>query len=307
MIKTELSNFIKNQALSLGFESCGIARATRIPESEIAHFHSWLDNKRHAGMEYMTKHSEKRYDPRLLVEGCRSLIVVALNYEPKERQNSEAPRIAKFAYGQDYHKLIRTKLRLLLQKINGQESNIHGRAFTDSAPIAERYWATQAGLGWIGKSHHLIIPGKGSAFLIGELLVDIDLVYDTPMPNHCGNCRRCLDACPTKAIDETLGIDANICLSYLTIEKRGPFNPKEASLISKNYNLFGCDSCQDACPWNRFSSKNDCPELQPKKDFLETKREDFKKMSEVEFKNLFAGTCLERTGYKGFTRNLSVL
>ena len=304
MTINDLTLFIKNQALSLGFESCGIAKAAQISDSQIAHYRSWLEKKHHAGMSYMENHSEKRYDPRLLVEGCRSVIVVALNYEPVKKQSPEAPQIAGFAYGKDYHEIIRTKLRTLLQHINDLGLTVHGRAFADSAPIAERYWATQAGIGWIGKNRQLILPGKGSAFLLGELLVDVDLVYDSPVANHCGKCRRCLDACPTKALNETSGLDANLCLSYLTIEKRGPFNHSEASIVGKNNCLFGCDICQKACPWNRFSTGNNIPEFQPKEGFISMKKEDFEKMTEAEFNTLFAETCFERTGYEGFVRNL---
>jgi len=304
MTISDLSIYIKDQALKLGFDACGIAKADRISEDAIAHYETWLENKHQADMKYMENHLEKRVDPRLLVENCRSVIVVALNYSPIEKRSPELPHIAEFAYGKDYHDLIRSKLRDLLLQINTQRS-VHGRAFADSAPIAERYWARQAGLGWLGKNHHLIIPGKGSNFLLGELLVDIDLECDTPMENHCGKCNRCLIACPTNALSRTSGLDANLCLSYLTIEKRGSFNPFEASMVGENNCLFGCDKCQQACPWNRFASGNQTPALQPKNGFLSMKREDFEKMTEVEFKEMFEGSCLERTGYEGFIRNLS--
>lgn len=304
MTTKELSLFIKNEAFRLGFETCGIANATQIPESERSHYTTWLEKKQHASMDYMARNVEKRYDPRLLVEGCRSVIVVALNYEPAKKQKPQAPQIAHFAYGKDYHDILRTKLRTLLQRINDQGLTVHGRAFADSAPIAERYWASRAGLGWIGKNHQLIIPGKGSKFLLGELLVDVELDCDVPLKNYCGRCRRCLDECPTKALSESSGLDANLCLSYLTIEKRGPFNLKESSLVGQNKYVFGCDRCQDACPWNRFSNQNTLIELQPKELFIQMDREDFEKMTEAEFNILFAGTCLERTGYEGFLRNL---
>ena len=305
MTTTELTIFVKKQAIELGFEACGVAKAARISESEIVRYRTWLEGKHHAGMKYMENHLEKRFDPRLLVEGCRSVIVVALNYEPTGRQNAGAPAIARFAYGKDYHDVIRAKLKVLLQAINDTGLTVHGRAFADSAPIAERYWAHQAGLGWMGRNHHLIIPGKGSGFFLGELLVDVDLVCDTPLANHCGNCRRCIGACPTKALHETSGLDANLCLSYLTIEKRGPFNSTEVSLVGESNSLFGCDLCQDACPWNRFASANITPEFQPKEALLSMKREDFEKMGEGDFNLLFAGTCLERTGYEGFLRNIN--
>lgn len=258
-------------------------------------------------MDYMTKNSEKRYDPRLLVEGCRSIVVVALNYEPAVRQNPDAPQIATFAYGKDYHHLIRNKLRDLLKSINAQGEPVNGRAFTDSAPLAERYWANQAGLGWIGKNRQLILPGKGSKFLLGELLIDLDLEYDQPMKNRCGNCKRCLEACPTQALDQTDGLNANRCLSYLTIEKKGSFDATEQSLLKKSNRLFGCDICQDICPWNRFSNSNQTPEFKPKEGFLTLRKIDFERMSPEEFEDLFKYTCLERTGYEGLLRNLHAL
>ncbi|MDD4921727.1 MAG: tRNA epoxyqueuosine(34) reductase QueG [Bacteroidales bacterium] len=307
MTTAELSTFIKDQALKLGFDACGIAKAAPIPESEKAHFRSWIEGKGHAEMQYMEQHSEKRFDPRLLVEGCRSVIVVALNYEPAIKQDPEAPAIAGFAYGKDYHGLIRAKLKSLLQTINNTGQTVHGRAFADSAPIAERFWAGQAGLGWIGKNRHLILPGKGSCFLLGELLVDIDLDGDTPASNRCGQCRRCLEACPSNALNETSGLDANRCLSYLTIEKRGPFNAMEASSVGENNCLFGCDRCQEVCPWNRFSKGNTCPELQPKEGFLSMKRGDFEDLTEDDFNALFAESCLKRTGYDGFLRNMDAI
>lgn len=304
MTTADITKFIKDKALELGFEACGIAKVSPIPESEKEHYQSWLTGNRHAGMHYMERNQDKRYDPRLLVEGCRSIIAVALNYEPVERQKPESPTIARFAYGKDYHHLIRTKLKSLLQAINDSGVVVRGRAFADSAPIAERYWAQKAGLGWIGKNRQLILPGKGSAFLLGELLVDINLDYDHAVPNRCGSCRRCLEACPTEALHEVSGLDANRCLSYLTIEKHDPFSPMEASWVGESNCLFGCDKCQDACPWNRFASGNSIPELQAKEPLLAMKRQDFEKMKIETFRLLFDGTCLERTGYDGLIRNL---
>jgi len=304
MTTTELTIFVKKQAIELGFEACGVAKAARISESEIVRYRTWLEGKYHAGMKYMENHLEKRFDPRLLVEGCRSVIVVALNYEPAERQNAGAPAIARLAYGKDYHDVMRSKLKVLLQAINDTGQTVHGRAFADSAPIAERYWAHQAGLGWMGKNHQLIIPQKGSYYFLGELMVDVDLDYDSPSSNHCGRCHRCLDACPVNALTESSGLVAKRCLSYLTIEKRGSFNPLEASLVGKNGYIFGCDICQDVCPWNRFARGNEIPELQAKPEFISMKRDDFEKITEKEFQAIFSDTCLERTGYKGLLRNI---
>jgi len=304
MTTSELSKFIKNKALELGFEACGIAKATPIPESEIACFNSWLEKGHHAGMDYMERNSEKRYDPGLLVEGCRSIVVVAMNYKPTQKQDPNVPKIAGFAYGKDYHGIIRGKLRSLFQTINEQCTAVHGRAFADSAPIAERYWALQSGLGWIGKNHHLIIPHKGSHFLLGELMVDIELDYDSPQPNRCGHCLRCIETCPTNALTLNSGLDARRCLSYLTIEKHGDFSPWEAFIVGENNWLFGCEICQDACPWNRFSKGNNIRELQAKPEFLSMNRDNYKNMTEKDFRRIFGDTCLGRTGYEGFIRNL---
>jgi len=304
MTTADLSTFIKNQAIKLGFDACGIAKSGQISCSDKKRFQTWLETSYHAEMQYMERNQGKRQDPGLLVEGCQSVVVVALNYEPAEMQDKGAPAIARFAYGKDYHSVIRTKLRILLERINETGITVHGRAFADSAPIAERCWAQKAGLGWIGKNHCLILPGKGSFFLLGELLIDIGLDYDTPMPSRCGKCRRCLDACPTNALNETRGLNANRCLSYLTIEKHGNFNREESAFLSSNNCLFGCDLCQTACPWNRFASANNCPELQPEKRFLTMKRENFENMTKEEFNKWFKGTCLERTGYEGIIRNI---
>lgn len=307
MTSSEWTTFIKNEASKLGFDCCGIAQAAPIEHSESKHYQNWLDRKFQADMDYMTKNTEKRYDPRLLVEGCRSIVVVALNYQPAVKQDPDAPQIATFAYGKDYHDLIRNKLKDLLKSINAQGVCVNGRAFTDSAPVAERYWANQAGIGWIGRNRQLIVPGKGSKFLLGELLIDLDLVYDRPLKNRCGNCKRCLEACPTQALDQTDGLNANRCLSYLTIEKKGSFDTTECTLLKKSNRLFGCDICQDACPWNRFSISNETPEFKPKEDFLKLKRKEFEQMSPKAFDDLFEKTCLERTGYKGLLRNLHAL
>jgi len=305
MTVADLSHFIKDQALALGFEACGITKATPLPESETVYFSSWLKQNFHAGMQYIEKNSDKRYNPCLLVGGCCSIVVVAMNYKPTEKQDPKAPKIADFAYGKDYHSLIRTKLNVLLRLINEQGQIVHGRAFTDSAPVAERYWAMQSGLGWIGKNHQLIIPQKGSRYFLGELMIDIELDYDCPQTNHCGSCQRCIDACPTCALTKNSGLDARRCLSYLTIEKHGDFSLQEASTIEKNDWLFGCDICQDVCPWNRFSKESKIPELQAKEEFLSMKKEDYKNLSECDFKRIFGGTCLERVGYKGLIRNLN--
>jgi epoxyqueuosine reductase len=303
MTDPQLSLFVKEQAFLLGFDACGIAAASELPEEERARFSSWLTEKRHAKMSYMENHFEKRMDPRLLVPGCQSVVVVALNYFPRTKQRPSTPKVARFAYGTDYHDVIRSKLRTLIERLNEKGFTTQGRAFSDSAPIAERFWAQKAGLGWIGKNNLLILPGKGSYYLLGILLLDRKLTPDKPQPNRCGSCTQCRSACPTKALSE-FNLNAAHCLSYLTIERRGEFAQEEAKKVGENEWIFGCDLCQESCPWNRFATGNEHPELQPKYAFLSMETEDFHQLDLASFKSLFQGTCLERTGLEGLQRNL---
>lgn len=242
MTTTELTQFIHRQATLLGFEACGFAKAEALPELDRTQVADWLKAEFQGKMSYMERNLEKRLNPQLLVEGCKSVMVVALNYFPSQRPLPNAPKVARFAYGLDYHGIIRGKLNTLLQKIREQGIQVNGRAFSDSAPILERYWAWKAGLGWLGKNQNLIMPKQGSYFLLGELLIDLELDYGMPMENRCGSCTKCIQSCPTKAL---LGncLDARRCLSYLTIEKKGAFSPEEAKMIGENDWIFGCDIC----------------------------------------------------------------
>ena len=304
MTTTELSLFIRNQAALLGFDACGFAPAEALGEHDQNAFQSWLNNSLHGEMSYMERNIEKRLDPRQLVEGCRSVISVALNYFPSRHQEPNTPKIARFAYGLDYHFIIRGKLNLLLDKIREQGFRVNGRAFSDSAPIMERYWAWKAGLGWLGKNKNLIIPGSGTYFLLGELLIDLELDYGTSMENRCGSCTNCITSCPTKALDGN-HLDARRCLSYLTIEKKGVFEPEEATMVGDNNWIFGCDICQEACPWNRFSKPHSIPKLQPTEHFLNLDEAKMHKLNTASFDAYFSGTCLERTGLAGLQRNLA--
>ncbi|MCX6308107.1 MAG: tRNA epoxyqueuosine(34) reductase QueG, partial [Bacteroidia bacterium] len=247
---------------------------------------------------------DKRLDPRLLVEGCKSLVVVALNYFPSKTPFSTTPKVAKFAYGLDYHPIIRTKLSRLMDKIREQGIQVNGRAFSDSAPIMERYWAVKAGLGWLGNNQNLILPGSGSYFVLGELLIDLELDYSTPMKSRCGSCTKCHEACPTKAIDGHC-LDARRCLSYLTIEKKGSFSEQEAKMVGENDWVFGCDICQEVCPWNRFAKSNSMVELQPTEHFLQLDETKFRKLNATSFQTYFFFFFLERTGLDGLLRNLA--
>ena len=298
-----LTTFIRNQAMELGFSACGFAPVKALPETVVKDFKSWLQDERHGSMRYMEQHFEKRMNPGMLVEGSRSVVVVALNYFPDKQPKADNPKIARFAYGQDYHGFIRGKLNLLLENLRKEGVPVKGRAFSDSAPILERYWAVEAGLGWIGKNRLLIVPGMGSYLLLGVLLLDLELEYDTPMSGRCGNCTRCLQGCPTQALDNR-GLDAKKCLSYLTIEKKGDFSPDEQERVSQNDWIFGCDRCQEVCPWNRFAVPHSIPELKPSEAFLKLDVHTYKELSPAGFADVFGGTCLERTGFVGLQRNI---
>jgi len=304
MTTTELSLFIREQAHLLGFDSCGFAQANALPKQSQLDFEVWLNDGLQGEMSYLGRNLDKRMDPGLLVEGCKSIVMVALNYFPLGNQLPTALKVAKFAYGLDYHFIIRGKLNQLMDRIREQGITVNGRAFSDSAPIMERHWAWEAGLGWLGKNQNLIIPGNGSYFLLGELLIDLDLDYGTPMEDRCGICDKCLQACPTKALDGKR-LDARRCLSYLTIEKKGPFSKEEAKMVGENNWIFGCDICQDVCPWNRFATANSTAELQPTEHFLNLDHAKFLKLNTASFQTYFSGTCIERTCLEGLQRNMA--
>ena len=300
MDKVSLSTQIKIEAEKLGFSACGIAQANALT-TDAAYLKSWLESGKHGSMQYMERHIEKRTDPRLLVENTKSLVVVLLNYYPEKKQEEKFPQLAKFAYGDDYHDIIKVKLYALLEKINSlcYPEKVCGRAFTDSAPILERQWARQAGLGWIGKNGNLIHPTFGSFCFIGELLIDISLSYDIPMENHCGKCNKCLSACPTNAINENQSIDATKCISYLTIEHKQPI-PKQFHAKLTNQ-LFGCDCCQDVCPWNKKAVATTVQEFFPSKGLLTLTSNDWIALSEEQFAQLLPFSPIKRSGYKKIT------
>lgn len=300
MEKRELTAYVKAEALRLGFDVCGITGAGAVDNETIARCNSWIGENRQGTMHYLERNCDKRYDPTLLVNGCKSIIVVAMNYAPRRAIEG----LSHYAQGSDYHKVMKDRLFLLLKSI-GTVHPIKGRPFCDSAPVLERYWATRAGIGWIGKNRQLIIPERGSLFFIGELLVDAELEYDTPNTgNHCGNCRRCIDACPTNALTSD-GFDARKCLSYLTIEHRGEL-PEN---IGKKMNncFYGCDRCQDSCPHNRFATPNTTKELQPSEELLLMDREKWNTLNEEQYHKLFSHSAVERCGYEQLVRNINAL
>lgn len=305
MDKAELSLRIKEKASFLGFNACGIARSDVIARENKTYLRGWLDANKHAGMEYMGNHFEKRCDPKLLVEGTQSIISVALNYFPEKKLNDKQLQFAYYAYGTDYHEVMKKKLSLLLNYIIEEVGQVSGRAFCDTAPVLERFWAQQAGLGWIGKNTQLIITGKGSYFFLGEIFLDIELKYDAPATDHCGNCRRCLEVCPTNALERPHLLNANKCLSYLTIENKGEISKEFISKLGPR--LYGCDECQKACPWNRFSVSTQISELQPSAKFMAMQPSGWNSLTIEEYRTLFKGSAVKRAKYEGLMRNLKAI
>lgn len=297
MDRKELTLFIKSEAARVGFDACGIAKATAVDEKTVAFIEGWTKEGKHGTMHYLERNCEKRYDPTLLVEGCRSVITVVLNYTPKRAIEG----ISNYAQGSDYHKAVKERLYMLLKSIN-EKIPCQGRAFCDSAPVLERYWAVQSGLGWIGRNRQLIIPGKGSYFFIGELIVDIELEYDEPYrQSHCGNCNKCIDNCPTGALKRE-GFDARECLSYLTIEYRGELPENIGEKMGNCF--YGCDRCQAVCPHNRLATPNDTAELQPKPELIRMNAEKWRTLTKEQYNALFSGSAVERCGYEQLMRNI---
>ncbi len=301
----ELSSLIKRRSSDLGFEHCGIARAEFLSEHESI-LKDWLEKGFNAEMGYMNRNIDKRLDPRLLLDGARSVIVVGINYLPGETAvNDGSPLFSKYSYGNDYHKVIKDKLHILLDDIKRNYDSLNGRVFVDSAPVLERAWAVKAGLGWQGRNSMLINRDSGSYFFIGTLITDAELEYDVPHINeYCGSCTICIKACPTNAITENRTIDSARCISYLTIEKRGAFESKDTNLSAY---VFGCDICQDVCPWNNKAKPGSEDEFSPLPEVLEYSTDDWKKITEDEFNIIFRNSPVLRTGYNGFMRNLEAL
>ncbi len=304
---SNITNSIKAKAKALGLFECEILPATFL-ENEKEPFLNWLKNNRHAEMGYMARNIEKRLDPRLLYENAKTIIVVLQNYFPNElQQDSTAPVLSKYAYGTDYHFIIKDKLNKLLRFIQQEIGDCNGRAFVDSAPVLERAWAKKAGLGWIGKNSLLISQKHGSFFFIGELILDVELPFDDIklVQNHCGNCTRCIDACPTKAIIADGVVDARKCISYQTIEKKG-----DLDLGLKNQfenRVFGCDICQDVCPWNSKPIPHNEPGFEPNQKLMALTNDEWYKMDRPLFNGLFKNSPVKRTGFKGLKRNLDFI
>jgi epoxyqueuosine reductase len=297
---------IKQKAHELGFFYCGISKAEFL-EEEAPRFEAWLKQQRHGKMSYMENHFDKRLDPRLLVDDAKSVISLLLNYYTEEKQSDvNAPKISKYAYGEDYHDVIKEKLRQLMQFIETEIGEVSGRVFVDSAPVMDKAWAKKSGLGWIGKNSNLIHPKSGSFFFIAELIIDLELEADGPIKDYCGTCTKCIDACPTEAIIEPYVVDGSKCISYLTIELKDALLPAEFNGKMDNW-AFGCDVCQDVCPWNRFSLLHNEPRFNPSKNLLQLSKSDWHDLSEEVFNELFKLSAVKRTKYNGLKRNIDFL
>lgn len=302
---TYIAETIKQHAAALGFDACGIAKADSVAENEQAFMEQWLADGKQAGMSYLERHRDLRYAPALLEKGCKSVIVTAFNYYSEQVPSSpDVPRFARYAYGKDYHHLIKERLYRLLQFISEKITPTNGRAFVDSAPVMERYWARKAGLGWQGKNNMLIIPQKGSFFFLGELFVDIELPADPPFSaSYCGNCTRCLDACPAHALEKPYCLNARQCLSYQTIENKETIPQALQPLLCHN-TAYGCDICQEVCPHNRFARPHQIAELMPSDDFLNKTAEEWKQLDKKTYKQLFKHSAVERAGFEKLKENI---
>ena len=303
--KAVYAQSIKTEAKRLGFLSCGISKAEFL-EEEAPRLESWLHQNKHGKMHYMENHFDKRLDPTLLVEGSKSVISLTYNYYiDKLQQDPNAPKISKYAYGLDYHYVIKDKLNQLLEFIKEEIGDVHGRAFVDSAPIMEKAWAKKSGLGWIGKNSNLITQKVGSFYFISELIVDLDLEVDYAVTDHCGSCTACIDACPTEAITEPFQVDGSKCISYFTIELKDNI-PNEMKGKFDHW-VFGCDVCQDVCPWNRFSKQHSEPLFNPKPELLSMTKNDWEEITQETFNKVFKKSAVKRTKYTGLKRNIKFL
>lgn len=300
-----ISQKIKQQAFILGFDACGFCKAEEIDKLQQQNLNSWLGNAYHADMQYLANNIDKRSNPTILVENARSIICLALNYYPPERQPETAPQFAYYAYGKDYHEVLKTKLKQLFDYIKSLSPSMEGRYFVDTAPVLERYWAAKAGLGFIGKNTLLIIPQKGSYFFLSEIILNIDLEYDKPLSISCGNCTRCLQACPTKAIEQAHLLNSNKCISYQTIENKNDIDESIIPLLGNR--LYGCDICQQVCPWNRFAYPHTTKEFLPNSEFLTIDYSTLENMKVEDYQRIFKGSAVKRAKYEGLIRNYRAL
>ncbi len=298
------SLLIKEEAKRLNFDFCGISKAEFL-EEEAPRLEKWLKENKHGEMRYMENYFDKRLNPTLLVEGSKSVISLLYNYYPSQSQNIAAPKISKYAYGQDYHEVIKHKLQEFLSSLKEKIGDFNGRAFVDSAPVMDKVWAAKSGLGWVGKNSNLINKQNGSFFFIAELIIDVELEYDGPIKDYCGTCTKCIDACPTEAIVAPYVVDGSKCISYLTIELKDEI-PQQFKNKMDGW-AFGCDVCQDVCPWNSFSKINSEPLFNNNNGLLNFSEVEWQDMSEETFNVIFKHSAVKRTKYKGLKRNLKFI
>jgi epoxyqueuosine reductase len=303
--KTERTNFIKATAQKLGFSFCGISRAEFLNE-EAPRLEEWLRRGYQGKMSYLENYFDKRLDPTLLVPGAKSVVSLMYNYYPKEElPENSGYKVARYAYGEDYHFVIREKLRSLMEEIRDTIGHVEGRAFVDSAPVMERAWAKKSGLGWIGKNSLLLNRESGSFFFLAEIIIDLELDYDGPVKDYCGTCTACMDACPTEAIAEPYVVDGSKCISYFTIELKEEI-PQDVKGKFGNW-IFGCDICQEVCPWNRFSRPHGESRFDPPEELKSFTSNDWKELTEEVFSRVFKKSPLKRTKYEGLKRNIRFL
>ncbi|WP_235297729.1 tRNA epoxyqueuosine(34) reductase QueG [Portibacter marinus] len=301
-MKPSNTQLVRDKAYELGFEFVGIAKAEKMDE-ESRQLETWLNNNYHGTMSYMANNFELRTDPTKLVPGAKSVISLMYNYHTEQELEEDSYKIAQYAYGRDYHKVVRKKLKELMLFIREQIGEVNGRVFVDSAPVLERDWAKRSGLGWIGKNTLLIHPKAGSYYFLAEIICDLTLEFDHPIKDYCGTCTKCIDACPTDAIsDNGYILDGSKCISYLTIERKEAIPPEFSGLMEDW--IFGCDICQEVCPWNRFSKPHQEPDFQPKPELLTMSKNDWREITEEVFNYLFEGTPVKRTKYEGLRRNI---
>ena len=303
--KSNYASLIKTEAKRLGFLSCGISKAEFL-EDEAPRLEAWLHQNSHGKMQYMENHFDKRLNPTLLVEGAKSIISLTYNYYTDQtQQDTNAPKISKYAYGVDYHYVIKNKLNELLEFIKEEIGDVNGRAFVDSGPVLEKAWAKKSGLGWVGKNSNLLTQRVGSFYFISELIIDLELEVDHVVTDHCGSCTACIDDCPTEAITEPYKVDGSKCISYFTIELKDNI-PSELKGKFNDW-MFGCDICQDVCPWNRFSKEHNEPLFSPKPELLSMSKKDWEEITQDTFKKVFKESAVKRTKYKGLVRNIKFL
>lgn len=310
-----MSDKIKAEAQRLGFFACGMAKAEPVDNDTATAYRRWIGEGRNASMAYLENYTDKRLDPTLLMPGVKSIVSLALSYAPKAKMRSGEPQMASYALGKDYHDVMKQRLRMLADAIGAGEDRY--RVFCDTAPVLERYWAVKAGLGWIGRNHQLIIPHAGSMFFLGEMFLMDELVYDAPMKPSCGICRRCIDACPTHALTpimaygkdgrggnniEKVEFDSYRCINYQTIENRGDIDEEVKQCLGNS--IYGCDRCQEACPWNRFAQPTDVEEFKPSDELLAMTREKWLSLTEDDYRRLFKGSAVKRAKYSGLMRNI---